>query len=68
MSVYHELVVDIKNCNTEKELLKVIQYIESNKKKLKLDEVQLEKLESAGLRRYEEMTIERNQLIKNRKR
>lgn len=68
MSVYHELVVDIKNCNTEKELLKIIQYIESNKKKLKLDEAQLEKLESAGLRRYEEMTIERNHMINNRKR
>lgn len=67
MSTYHELVIDIKNCMTEKELLKVVQYIDSNKKKLKLDEVQIERLEAVGMRRYEEMTIERNQMIKNRK-
>lgn len=67
MSAYHELVIDIKNCMSEKELLKVVQYIDSNKKELKLDEVQIERLEAIGMRRYEEMTIERNQMIKNRK-
>lgn len=67
MSVYHELIVDIKNCHTEKELLKVAQYIESNKKKLKLDELQVDKLEQTGLRRYEEIVNERNHMIKNRK-
>lgn len=67
MSVYHELIVDIKNCNTEKELLKVVKYIDANRKKLKLDEVQIEKLEATGLRRYEEMLNERNQVIRNKK-
>ena len=67
MSVYHELIVDIKNCNTEKELLKIVKYIDANRKKLKLDEVQIEKLEATGLRRYEEMLNERNQVIRNKK-
>jgi len=67
MSVYHELIVDIKNCNTEKELLKIVKYIDANRKKLKLDEVQMEKLEATGLRRYEEMLNERNQVIRNKK-
>lgn len=67
MSVYHELIVDIKNCKTEKELLNVVQFIDTNKNKLKLDDFQIERLEAIGLKRYEEMTIERNQMIKNRK-
>lgn len=67
MSAYHECIVDIKNCATEKELLKVIQFIDANKDKLKLDSYQMEKLEAVGLKRYEEITFERNQMIKNRK-
>jgi hypothetical protein len=66
-SNYHELTVDIKNCKTEKELLKVIQYIDQNRKKLKLDEYDIEKLEAIGLRRYEEMTRERNIMVKNKR-
>lgn len=64
---YHELVIDIKNCQTEKDLLKIVKYIDSNRKKLKLDDYDIERLEKIGLRRYEEITIERQQMIKNRK-
>lgn len=67
MSVYHELIVDIKNCQSEKDLLKIIQHIDSNKKKLRLDEVDVEKLEAIGLRKYEEMVSERNYMARNRK-
>jgi len=67
MTTYHDLMVEIKNTRTEQELLKVVKFIDSNSKRLKLDDYQLGKLEAAGLKRYEEMTIERNQLIKNRK-
>ena len=67
MTTYHDLMVEIKNTRNEQELLKVVKFIDSNSKRLKLDDYQLGKLEAAGLKRYEEMTIERNQLIKNRK-
>ena len=66
-TTFHELVVDIKNCQSERELLKIIQYIDSNKKKLKLDDYDIERLEAIGMRRYEEMTRERNHLVKNRR-
>ena len=67
MTTYHDLMVEIKNTRNEQELLKVVKFIDSNSKRLKLDDYQLDKLEAAGLKRYEEITIERNQLIKNRK-
>jgi hypothetical protein len=67
MTTYHDLMVEIKNTRNEQELLKVVKFIDSNSKRLKLDNYQLDKLEAAGLKRYEEMTIERSQLIKNRK-
>jgi len=64
---YHELMLDIKNCHNEKDLLKIVKFIDSNRKRLKLDDYQIDKLEAAGLKRYEEITVERNHLIRNRK-
>ena len=67
MSTFHECIVEIKNCSSEKELLKVIRWIDASKDKLKLDSYQMEKLEAVGMKRYEEITFEREQMIKNRK-
>jgi len=67
MSAFHELIVDIKNCTSEKELLKIIQYIDANRKRLKLDYVDIEKLEAAGMRKYEQMLSDRTYMMKNKK-
>jgi uncharacterized protein YjiS (DUF1127 family) len=66
-SKYHELSVDLRNCNSERELLRVATYIQNNKKKLQLDESDIERLQSIGISRYEALTRERNAMIKNKK-
>lgn len=66
-SKYHELAVDLRNCNSERELLRVATYIQNNKKKLKLDESDVERLQAIGISRYETLSRERNAMIKNKK-
>ena len=60
-------MVDLKNCNTEKELLKVVQYIDSNRKNLKLDDYDIQKLEAVGMQKYESMVMERQMMVRNKK-
>jgi len=67
MSKYHELVVDLKNCKTEKDLMYIATDISANRKTYGLDMLDVEKLEQIGLRRYEELQRERNQMVKNKK-
>jgi hypothetical protein len=65
MSVYSELHKDIKNCNTHGQLLKVVKHIMDNKKELQLDVYEVDRLEDAGLRRYEQIDREMVQLSKS---
>lgn len=65
--MFHEMMLAIKNCRNEQELLKIVSYISANQKKLKLDAVDIEKLESIGMRKYHEFERERSQMIKNKK-
>lgn len=67
MSTKHELMSDILECKTEKQLLRVVQTIVNNSKKWKLDEVDIQRLEEAGMRKYETMQRERSAMIKNKK-
>lgn len=64
---FHDLIVDIKNCKNERELLKVVSYISENQKKLKLDVSDVEKLEAIGMKRYEEIQRDRADIIRNKK-
>ena len=66
-NAFYELTVDIKNCKTEKELLKIVQYIVANQKRLKLDDYEMQRLEAIGMEKYESMSIERQMMVKNRK-
>lgn len=67
MSIYHELLLDINECKNDKDLLKIVQYIMDNKKKHQLDEVDLDKLEQAGMRKYEQFERERQALHRNKR-
>lgn len=64
---YHNLIVDIKNCKTERELLQVVKHIMSNQKKLRLDDSDMERLESIGMTRLEQIQRDRSFIIKNKK-
>lgn len=66
-NTFYDLTVDIKNCKTEKDLLKIIQYIVANQKKLRLDDYDMQRLESIGMQKYESMTIERQIMVRNKK-
>jgi len=63
----HELIVDIKNAKSEEELLKIVTFISSNSKRLRLDDSDLQKLEAVGLQQYENMHRIRNDMIRNKK-
>lgn len=67
MSTYYDLIVELKNCKTEKQLMEVAEYIDTNKKTLGLDDYHLEKLQAVGMQKYERMVMERNMMVKNRK-
>lgn len=64
---FHTLIQDIQECTSDKQLLKVVQNIWTNKSKYRLDEGQLYKLEQVGLRKYEEFERERRELFRNKK-
>ena len=64
---FHTLVLDIKNCKTHKELLKVVKHIVNNSKKLGLDEYDLDKLESIGMETYERIRYENIEMTRNKK-
>lgn len=64
---FHDLIIDLKNCKNERELLKVASYISENQKKLQLDVSDVEKLESIGMKRYEEIQRDRAGIIRNKK-
>lgn len=64
---FHTLIQDIQECTSDKQLLKVVQDIWTNKSKYRLDEGQLYKLEQAGLRKYEEFDRERREMFRNKK-
>lgn len=60
-------MVEIKNCKNEAALLKIVQYISTNQKKLRIDESEMQRLEDEGMRKYESFQRERNALIRNKK-
>jgi hypothetical protein len=64
---YHEIRGMIEECKDEKQLLRVVEDIMRNTKKYGLDEVDLDKLEQVGMRKYEQFKRERSLLIKNKK-
>jgi hypothetical protein len=64
---YNHLHQDIKECETHAQLLRVISKIESKKANLQLDHYQMDKLESAGLQRYEQIERSNTHLMKNKK-
>lgn len=64
---YHNLIVDLKNCKNERELLKVVSYISQNQAKLKLDDSDMDRLQDIGMRRLEEIQRDRNSMIRNKK-
>lgn len=67
MSAYHEYRIAIENCRTEVELLKIVEDVMKNTKENKLDEVDIDKLEQLGMRKYEAMLRDRQMMFKNRK-
>lgn len=67
MSAFHELVAQLKACTNERQLLKVVSYISSNSKKLKLSDFDLDKLERVGMQKYDEFQRAGKGLISNSK-
>lgn len=67
MNNYHDAVVEIKNCATESQLLKVIQYVMANSKKMNLDESDMDRLEQIGTAKAEELYHETKNVMRNRK-
>jgi hypothetical protein len=67
MSVYTQLHEKMKSCETHSKLLRVAEYIANNKRELQLDDYEVERLEEAGLRRYEQIDYENAALVRNRK-
>lgn len=67
MENYHDALIEIKNCKSEKQLLKVVEAIVANSKKLDLDETDLQRLEEVGMHKYEQFERERRQMVRNKK-
>lgn len=65
-SAYSLYMSDIEECRDEQQLLKVVEAIMNGTKQNNIDEYQLDKLEQAGIRKYERLRIESERLIKNR--
>lgn len=67
MSDFYTLMQDLKECNSDGELLTVAKDIMTNKSKYGLDDYQLNKLEQVGLQRYEQLERDRQEMFRNRK-
>lgn len=64
---YHELSAQLQECKTERELLKIAEYVSRNSKKLKLDSYEVDKLEQIGIRKYEEFQRRGQEMMRNSK-
>jgi len=67
MSDFYTLMQDLKECRSDGELLTMAQKIMNNKSLYGLDDYQMDKLEQAGIQRYEQLQRERNEMFRNRK-
>lgn len=66
-SKYHDIRVEIENCKTERDLLRIVEDVVKNSKKYHLDEVDLQRLEDVGMKKYERFQRDRMFMIKNKK-